>query len=167
MRLEICYICVRKNVVNWLLCICPPWYKPDVDTKQQIQTKSKQLHQVLKTFVNKPATKNVHRLSKISLKMCSSLSCDFSACGYLLYLFLVQTFRSHLPRRRYTGGRNPYRRASYLGEQRKCCPLNSQDTLITRAFKAKAVCLTLAPRHPDSCQEEILPSLWAYRIIES
>lgn len=94
-------------------------------------------------------------MSKISLKTCSSSSCEFSACG-----FPVQTFRSYLPCRKYTGERSPYRRASYLGEQWTCYPPNSQDTLITRAFEAEALCV-LAPRHPDSCQEGMLPGLRA------
>lgn len=58
MKIEICYICVRKkNLLNWLSCVCPGRHKPNVGAKQHVQTKSKQLYYVLKTFVNKPATK--------------------------------------------------------------------------------------------------------------
>jgi len=88
------HLCKKRNLVNWVLCICSAFHKPDIDAKQQIRTKPEELHQVLTAFVNKPATKNVHKLSKISLETCSSSSCEFSACGYLLCLFLVQTFNS-------------------------------------------------------------------------
>lgn len=43
MKIKICFICVKKKKKksNFLLCIGPGCYKPDVGAKQQTHTESK------------------------------------------------------------------------------------------------------------------------------